>query len=174
MFWFFVLYHFLYLFLLFHSNNHHKATLGRDLHKVKQLLGVESETSYNAAQAIYKSGAYAESAALISMGAPSSVAILAGTEVVGRTSDDREVRGIVRTSISIEEQVLLVEYVRNPDDPDAAGCYVGANTSPEYDGCKGNVFALDLLKIFDDFKENFFLFPRFIATSVTKKKNNTH
>lgn len=107
-----------------------------DLYAIEQLLQGGTDATFKAAEQIYKSGSHGESTALISMTPPSTITILAGTEVVGRTSDDREVKGIVRVSIGQGQSVMLVQYSGNEEGADVAGCYVGANTAPVYDGCK--------------------------------------
>ena len=101
-----------------------------------QQLAVGTTQSYNKALDIYSRGAFSDSIAVLTLGAPTTSDLSVSTEVIGfATGMVDEVKGTLLDNYPTGTKIIRVKYHVNQVQSNFVGCQVGANPDPKTVGC---------------------------------------
>jgi hypothetical protein len=113
-----------------------QAAIDLDLHVIKEQLQMGTSTSYRTAEKVYRDGAHSKSVADLHLDETLDQDHPKGTTVIGiAKKDDLQVTGTLMEAAKKGDQFLLVQYSVNQIQSNYVHCQVGANPSPNTEGC---------------------------------------
>jgi hypothetical protein len=113
-----------------------QAAIDLDVHVIKEQLAIGTSTSYLTAEKVYREGAHSKSAAKLDLDDPLDQDLPQGAAVIGiAKKDDMQVKGTLMFEAAKGTTSLFVQYSVNEIQANYVQCQVGANPSPNTQGC---------------------------------------
>lgn len=119
-----------------------------DLHAIKQQIALGTNTGYTLAERLYKEGSHSKSTAVITLDDHLDRDLFKDTivqgfaQVVSENQEPQHVLGRLHADARRGDTTLWITYDINAIQESYVGCQVGANPSPNVNGCfasKGTV-----------------------------------
>lgn len=106
-----------------------------DQEAMEQQLALANEEAYSAAKRIYEEGAFSKSVATVTLSAPLAIDVEKGTPFMGVDADGNQVAGKAYSDNAAGASKVVIQYKTSDSQKNYVGCQVGANPSPNTDGC---------------------------------------
>ena len=106
-----------------------------DQAEMEKQLGLATPEGYSKALDIYRDGAFSKSFATVKLNQALSAPLNDGTPVIGKNGNGIEVAGKVLGNFPVSSTEINVQYQTNSIQSNYVGCQVGANPTPNTEGC---------------------------------------
>lgn len=128
---------FFFFFSVFSSS--HQAAIDLDQAVLEEQLALGTDQGRQAALGVYTKGAHSKSYAEVTLSTPLTGTVQKGVEAIGVDTKGNEVRGNVYADTASGSSTLKIQYATTSVQETYVNCQVGANPTPNTDGCKCNI-----------------------------------